>query len=53
MLQFLLIILGLVSGPAGSGSNTSNAGNDDETTTVSQSVPVDTGGDNGHIPIKK
>jgi len=52
MLNLLLILLGLISNP--SSSNTSNCGNDDgTTTTVAQPNPADTGGDDGHIPIKK
>jgi len=52
MLNLLLILLGLISNP--SSSNTANCGNGgDTTTTVAQPNPDDTGGDNGHIPIKK
>jgi len=48
MLQFLLILLGLISNP--SDSNTSNCGNDGgTTTTVAQPNPAPpTGGDDGH-----
>ncbi|SDE83256.1 MULTISPECIES: hypothetical protein [Epilithonimonas] len=54
MLQFLLILLGLISNPSSSNNNTSNCGNDGSTTpTVAQPNPGDTGGEEGHpVPPK-
>lgn len=52
MLNLILILLGLISNPEP--NNTSNCGNDGGTTTsVAQPNPGDTGGEDGHIPIKK
>jgi hypothetical protein len=53
MLNLFLILLGLISNPTS--SNTSNCGNDGNTTTAAapQSDPNDTGGETGHpIPPK-
>lgn len=54
MIQFLLMLLGLISNP--NSSNTSNCGNDGGTTTTTaapQPNPGDTGGDTGHpVPPK-
>lgn len=53
MLQFLLILMGLISNPS-STNHTSNGVNDGTTTTAAatQPDPGDTGGENGQTPKK-
>lgn len=51
MLQFLLILLGLISNP--NSNNSSNSNHNGEPTTVTQSDAADTGGDDGQTPPRK
>ncbi|UQB70306.1 hypothetical protein [Epilithonimonas zeae] len=49
MIQLLLILLGLVSNP----SNQISTNDGNSTISTQQSLVGDTGGEDGHIPIKK
>ena len=50
MLQFILILLGLISNP--NAHNSANHSNDGASITVTQSNSLDTGGDEAHTPKK-